>query len=67
LSFFFFPLSFYIRVPIHICFVHFREANIFQDGGGASDTKPLEGILSFGKGTVELDPFEKAAMGDDDE
>lgn len=44
-----------------------KEANIFQDGGGASDTKPLEGILSFGKGTVELDPFEKAAMGDDDE
>jgi hypothetical protein len=45
----------------------FREASIFQDGGGVSDSKPLEGILSFGKGTEELDPFESAANGMDED
>ena len=43
-----------------------REANIFQDGGGASDNLPLEGILSFGKGIKELDPFENEHEDDDE-
>lgn len=47
--------------------IFFREASIFQDGGGVSDSKPLEGILSFGKGTEELDPFESAANGMDED
>ena len=45
----------------------YREASIFQDGGGVSDSKPLEGILSFGKGVEELDPFESAANGMDED
>ena len=50
-----------------LLFTFFREASIFQDGGGVSDSKPLEGILSFGKGTEEMDPFEAAANMDEED
>ena len=62
----FFGVSFFCSLLFFFKFF-FREASIFQDGGGVSDSKPLEGILSFGKGTEELDPFESAANGMDED
>ena len=44
-----------------------REHSIFQDGGAPSDCKPLEGILSFGKGVKEVDPFEQGGSYDDED
>lgn len=43
-----------------------REHSIFQDGGAPSDSKPLEGILSFGKGIKQADPFDNGDSYDDD-
>ena len=43
-----------------------REHSIFQDGGAPSDSRPLEGILSFGKGVKQVDPFESGDSYEDE-
>jgi hypothetical protein len=55
------PLTFFFKSFFR------REHSIFQDGGAPSDGKPLEGILSFGKGIKEADPFEHGGSYDDED